>query len=165
MLGKIEKFSLNDFSLLQILTNKASSLITELSQIEHENFETSFENTVKVLSFIKPYLEWADPLLIQQYSTLINKTLETDPKLVKQTWSAFIHGTEKKLLQTTHEFEEKYHLGNFERRCMENDSPGVEIVTDLLTSDKEADWQTLFLFFYKNKAHILEYAIVRRNSF
>ena len=159
MLGKIEKFSLNDFSLLQILTNKASFLISELVNDDENTFIKNFTPTINALSFIKTHLEWADPILFQQYNNFILKTLEIKPNLTKEICSAFLDEKNVCLMKAMEDTEKQHHLSKIQLGS-ESDSLDITLIVDILESGKESDWKNLFLFFYEKKVHILQYVVV-----
>lgn len=160
MLGKTEKFSLNDFSLLQILTNKANFLISELLNYDEADFSSNFTKTISTLSYIKTHLEWADPMLFQQYKSFILKTLKTKPDFTKELTSAFFDEKNVSLMKAMEDIEKQHHISIMRQLGSENNSLDITAVIDMLKSNKESDWKKLFLFFYEKKAHLLQYVVV-----
>jgi hypothetical protein len=159
LLGKTEEFSLNDFSLLQILTNRASSFIVELTQSDDERFNKTFASTIDILAFIKSCLEWADPLLLKQYEELMSKLLDTgDPAFIKQMWSSFFNDRDPSLMKVTHDIEDKHILDKLSTE--DGDLSKVEMICKLLGSEDLHDWEILFLFCFKKKINLLNYITV-----
>ena len=160
LLGKTEKFSLNDFSLLQILTNKASFLISELLNYGEADFSSNFTKTISTLSYIKTHLEWADQILFQQYKSLILKSLETKSDFAKEISSAFLDEKNVSLMKAMEDTEKQHHFSIMKELGSENDTLDITVIVDMLKSNKESDWKSLFLFFYEKKAHLLQYVVV-----
>lgn len=160
LLGKTEKFSLNNFSLLQILTNKASFLISELLNCDEADFSSNFKKTIGTLSYIKTHLEWADPVFFQQYKSLVLKTLEAKPEFTKEISSAFLDEKSVSLMKAMEDTEKQHHISMMKQLGSKNDHLDITVIVEMLESNKESDWKSLFLFFYEKKAHLLQYVVV-----
>lgn len=146
--------------MLQILTNKTSSLISELIHCNDQVFAQNFHKTANTLSFVKTNLEWGDSILVQLYNNFITRTLEAKAESIKEISSAFFDENNVFLVKAIEDTEKQQHLLEMKQLGVQSDSLEITLFLEMLESKTENDWKNLFLFFYGKQVHILQYVMV-----